>query len=542
MERRRDAGELVAIAAVFGVAVAVIQPRGNFPILDDWDFAIPTWRFAQTGHFHFTAFTAVSLRAMVLWGAAWTRVFGESFNVLRASTLTLSLATLFVFNGTLKLAAVPRGVRVLATLALLFHPLYLWLSCTYMTEVPFVFASSIAVYAFIRALQDDRMGWLLTGCFAVMTAWFIRQNGVVLLLPPLILLAIYRERITPRWRSFAAAIVPFLALFALLFVFRRDWIAGSPAMFARHYHVWEEESFRLPEQIASLVHYVVFNAQNTSLFFLPLTLPLLVLVRPMQRRSAVILAVILAIVGWRVADLAFAGYLVPYYDSRLYSDIYPGNVFVDFGIGPSMLRDGVFSDLGYLFPAPRALRAALTILSAVVSSVLVWALICRRRNNRLFDLTVLSAAIFSLTLLASGYYYDRYSLDSAWMVALALPLIIPWERRPVWWLAGVALIVVAFFSVLGVQEHFAWQRARWQAWTDLRTRGVAISEIDGGGEAFNFYELADMPIASLVKMQHPPRPYAITMHLLPGYRIAGRYPFTSFLGMRHGDILVLRRL
>ena len=83
--------EIAMLAAVWCAAIALVRPAGDFPLLDDWDFAIATWNFARSGHFHFTQFTVVSLRAMVLWGAAWTRLFGESFNVLRASTLVLSL-------------------------------------------------------------------------------------------------------------------------------------------------------------------------------------------------------------------------------------------------------------------------------------------------------------------------------------------------------------------------------------------------------------------------------------------------------------------
>src|ERR1700736_5138569 len=121
--------ELPAIVAAWAAAIAIVQPRGNFPMLDDWDFALATWRFAETGHFHFTQFTVVSLRAMVLWGAAWTRLFGQSFEVLRASTLVLSLLTLLVVNRTLARMGVAAFPRVVATLALLVHPVFLWASC-----------------------------------------------------------------------------------------------------------------------------------------------------------------------------------------------------------------------------------------------------------------------------------------------------------------------------------------------------------------------------------------------------------------------------
>src|SRR6202022_3898062 len=91
--RVRDLLEVALLLGVWAMTIAIIRPVGDFPLHDDWDFAIATWRFARTGQFHFTQFTAVSLRAQVLWGALWTHFFGESFEVLRASTLTLSAAT-----------------------------------------------------------------------------------------------------------------------------------------------------------------------------------------------------------------------------------------------------------------------------------------------------------------------------------------------------------------------------------------------------------------------------------------------------------------
>src|SRR6266852_5892369 len=136
MPSRKDFAELAFLAVVWAVAIAFINPRGNFPILDDWDFAIATWNFARTGHFQFTNFTAVSLRAMVLWGAAWTRLFGQSFEVLRSSTLALAAITIVVIHEIFRRAEIPRIARIVGTLAFAFHPLFLWSSCTYMTEVP----------------------------------------------------------------------------------------------------------------------------------------------------------------------------------------------------------------------------------------------------------------------------------------------------------------------------------------------------------------------------------------------------------------------
>src|SRR5204863_4124269 len=136
--------------------------------------------------------------------------------VLRASTLTLSLATVLLVDRILARAGAVRGVRMLAALALLFHPLFLWASCTYMTDVPFVFASAVAIYFFVRALQEERTAWLVAGCCAVVVAWFIRQNGVFLLGAPFLLLLRRRRR-------HAAIVAAFMALFVVVLLVKPEW-------------------------------------------------------------------------------------------------------------------------------------------------------------------------------------------------------------------------------------------------------------------------------------------------------------------------------
>jgi len=534
---RQTAIELTLIAAVWAAVIAVVWPRGDFPLHDDWDFAIATWNFARTGHFHFTEFTAVSLRAQVLWGAAWTWMFGQSFNVLRASTLTLSLATLLVVDRTLARAGAARGARIFTTLALLFHPIFLWASCTYMTDVPFVFASAVALYFFLRALQEERMAWLLAGCAAVAVACFVRQNGVYLLGAPFLLLVFHRPA---RWPSFAAVIAGFVALFGMVWLLKPAWLTGAPKMFAVHYRMWQESSFRLPQQISVLDHYVIFNAQNCAIFFLPLTMALIATTGMRARYGALLLAVIAAVVGYRVIDLGRAGYLVPYAARTLYSDILPGNVLIDFGIGTPYLFDTLNLGLPYPFTLGTAGRIVLSAVSALLATLLVLALIrAFAKGSLALRLAILTAALGTLALFASGYYYDRYSLDSAWAVVIALPLVVPWEKRLARRIAAAGLIAIAVFSTLSVQEYFRWQRARWTAFHDLRARGVAVERIDGGAEAFGFYELADAPVA-VARRGHPPREYAIAFRPLDGYTVVGRYPFSSFLGLRRGEIVALR--
>lgn len=499
--------ELPLIAGVWAVAIAIIQPRGNFPMQDDWDFALATWRFAQSGHFHFTQFTVVSLRAMVLWGAAWTRLFGESFDVLRASTLVLSLATILIVNRTLARIGVAAFPRVIATLALLFHPIFLWASCTYMTDVPFVFAIAVALYCF----ASDHPA---AGCIAVLMSCFIRQNGIVFLAVPLL----------QRKKSAIVAAIVFGAV-ALL---RPEWLSGNREMFAVHARMWSESTFRLPQQARVITDYILFNGQNTALFFLPLALPLVWWRPKFSKWWLVVTSLGGAILIFRAATL---GHLWPYGGNDPANDILAGNIVFDWGVGTPLLVD-TFT-LGYAYPfrlAPAALFA-LTALGTLLG-ITVIAAVARVRN-----IGAIAATAGTAALLASGYYYDRYSLDAAWPVVFALPFAIPWERRAARITAVMGLIVVACFSTFMVQECFAWQRARWTAWSDLRARGIPIDRIDGGAEAFALYELADAPRA-VARRGHPPREFAIAFRQLPGYRVIARYPFGW---LRKGEIVALQR-
>jgi hypothetical protein len=521
--------EPLAIVAIWAAAIAFVNPRGNFPIDDDWDFALAAWRFAKNGHFQFTAFTAVSLRAQVLWGALWTRLFGESFDVLRISTVVLAAATLVIVHRTLLHAGVPRFGRITATLALAFHPIFLWSSCTFMTEVPFVFASSVALFCFIRAGDgEDGFAWTAVACAAAMTACFVRQTGIALLAAPL-LLALFRRR-----KRDAAVIAGTIALFFAMLLFKREWLSGSPQEFAVHFRVWTESTFRLPEQIAAFDHYATFNAQNSALFFLPLVLPLVLLFRR-TRTDFVIAGAFAALLLLRVQSLIAISLPMPYFVSRYCCDIFAGNIFVDIGLGPLTL------DGAYPFRLPYAMRIAITYASVILAVYLLWA-VFRLISRTNASLLALGMALFgSLILVGSGLYVDRYSLDSAWPLVITLPLMIPWQSRSVRAISVAALIVIGIFSTLATQEYFAWNRARWQAIADLRALGIAMTSINAGSEPFYLYELShgDQRMRRIHQFGVGERAYTVAFEPLRGKRVIARYAFSGWFGLHKGEVLVL---
>ena len=263
--------------------------------------------------------------------------------------------------------------------------------------------------------------------------------------------------------------------------------------------------------------------------------------------SIVLLLVVAAAIFLRVIFLARAGYYLPYNTRYMFSDILPGPIFIDFALGPPNLGDTFMMEYPYPFQAPPAARMILTFVVAYLAVLLVSALTLafagamdHAKKNCALLLAVAFAVTGTLALFGSGYYYDRYSLDSAWAVAIALPIVIPWGKRLARIAALCALVAVAFFSSLAVQEYFRWNRARWDAFNSLRSRGVAVERIDGGTEPYALYELADADRGK-ARRGHPPRQYMIAFHQLPGYTVIEARAFSGFLGMRRGVIYTLER-
>jgi hypothetical protein len=532
--------ELALLLAVFTVAIILIAPRGNFPLDDDWDFALPTWHFARTGQFHFSQFTAVSLRALVLWGALWTRAFGESFEVLRASTLTISAATIILVNHILARAGIARSLRIVTTLAFMFHPIFIWASCTYMTEVPYVFASMLAFLFFYSGISEERTGFIVAGCAAALVGTFVRETGVELLGAALAVMLIAK----PRNRRVATITIGIaMALVAAIFFFRREWLTGSPEELSNHFRMWTEATFRAPEQVAVVADYTTWNAQNAALFFLPLSLILLLARRGWSRGEALLSAVIAIPILLRVNAAISLGVPMPYF--ALAGNFIPGNILTNWGLGPQTLSEVWSRRYDYPFTASMSWRLALTWGSALLAEFLVATIVIRvaRRPSAFTLLAAAFAAAGTVGLYASGIYVDRYAWDSAWSVGLLLPMFVPWERRIARAVAIAALVAVAVFDVGSMQEYFSWNRARWTAYRELLARGVPPVAIDGGSEPFNLYEIAGVTQKRRRQLifAHPPQAYVISFHALRDMRVEKEIPFDGWFGRHHGVVYVLRR-
>ena len=170
----------VLILAVWFVAVAMaVGVHRDIPVIDDWTYAWSVERLFADARFEVLDWSAVYPLGHSLWGAAWSLVFGFSFTTLRLSTLVLSLlATCALYLILRELDARP-PVALLGALTVAANPVVVLLSSSFMTDVPFVAATLMALLCYIRAMRRGQIHLVWWGGAWACIALLDRQLAIV---------------------------------------------------------------------------------------------------------------------------------------------------------------------------------------------------------------------------------------------------------------------------------------------------------------------------------------------------------------------------
>jgi hypothetical protein len=147
-------------------------------------------------------------------------------------------------------------------------------------------------------------------------------------------------------------------------------------------------------------------------------------------------------------------------------------------------------------------------------------------------------------LFVSGIYFDRYSVDSLWTLAILIPVLAGKLSGLVRAVAAASVLFIGTFSALATQEYIRWNAARWTAYARLEASGISLARIDGGYEINQFLVGGfDGPILlkrSGFSVVDPE--YILTFGRVPGYAVVAEDGFKSFLGLRRGAVLTLHRV
>src|SRR5277367_3112158 len=166
-----------AAAVVVGwylFALLILHPLTDAPVVDSWLYGSAVRRFLRTGEMRFAGFTQAMPIAQVYYGVAWAHLFGANSAALEMSVATLAVLCGLMFHALAIKCGAPRWQALAATGLLICNPCFMFLSFSFMTEIPFLTAVVAAHLAFAEAEGRREQLWLWLAAALTVIAFLIR--------------------------------------------------------------------------------------------------------------------------------------------------------------------------------------------------------------------------------------------------------------------------------------------------------------------------------------------------------------------------------
>jgi hypothetical protein len=539
------------ICCTWILAILLVNPLGEFPLNDDWAYALPVKELIEHGHLRFTDWQQMSLISQVGYGTLFCWPFGFSFTALRLSTLLLGLAGAIAFYAVLRRIGLNAFISFVLSQVLLANPVYFELSHTFMTDVPFTSVALLSLLLSYHALRTRRSLFLALGTLCALWAALDRQMGIFLLLGPLIA-SLLTYGLGRKWLLWG--VLPFATVAISLFIYEYtvSRTIGLPALYADArdsvYCGLDDLAHLRMAAIGKTLKILNFSGLYLGLFLLPFVLLVAEQVASAlpaaSRRMAIVLSLLIAV-------SQFAACVVT-------EEFLPWkNILVDFGLGP--IRQALH---GHTEPnAPRWVWSAITAVASLSSGMLLSMLILGWRRSfpwpsrklmtarrLVFLVFVVPGLAYLGILLIAKIFFDRY------LLFLLLPfLVLALQAVP----GGiynrisaramvyplVLLVVFLSFSTAGTHDYLAWNRARWQAVQWLQDNAVCARDCDGGFEVNSYLDgqqnIGKIGVSAV--FQRVDARYLIAVGPFPEYKTIQSFPCSSWLPFGIKEILLLER-
>ncbi len=528
------------LALLFIGVLFLTNPLGDFPLNDDWSYGSAVRSLVGDGQLRLSNWTSMPLLPQVLWGALFSLPAGFSFTALRFSGLVASFLSLvlllFLARSTQAppLSPQPPVPRLLSSLLfllppllLLTNPLYLSLSHTFMTDVPFISLMLLSLCLLIGGVNKPSRVRLALGIGAAVAATLHRQTGLLI---PIAFGLSWLTLTRPTVRRLALAL-GFLAVTATALLGYIGWLRATgrlPTAFATQpTEVITYLRAGLPAVVAQASRNILVFFAYLSIFLLPFGLFFI-------RRSTIKRLLLVLPLSLLLLTLS------------LFARVrFPGNILSDRGLGPfTLAHAGTFSAfsgsiLSWVVLAVIALVGGALLIELVRTAIIQ----ARTSLTARFCIILTGLYLLAFSLVSP---LDRYSL-------VCLPLLViaatgALHQAPPSWpviTGGLAAMAACLaFSTAAVRDYLEWNRVRWQMLNHLtQNLSVPPERIDGGFEFNGLYtydeEYVRTPGRSSwwVKTDD----YVVAFDSLPGFEIAQEHPVRTLLPAGVKRIYLLKR-
>lgn len=552
---------LVPILVLELAVVGLVPPRGDFPLNDDWIYAamVPplVTDFTYVNH----PYTVPIAVAQVVWGALFCWVFGLSYVTLRVSTLVLAAIGGWAVAKSAMACGLSRGMGLWCAFITLANPIYMNLSYTFMTDVPFCAITALSLLFYLRSFEKKRLRDLFLGSLFAALAFLVRQFGLVIAIGYLgIALGMGRKRAAvASAKGLAAFAIPWLGAAAIFVVWRTVWARGIPVILGFSHAP-------LHVRFLQVAVYIVTIVVLMGLFLLPMTCLRMASVLALRERWPRHRFLVIALFGL-LSAVVFAG-------AWKHPLPAPGNVLNTMGTGTFDIADVSEPVTASWETAIRAgwwIATVLAVLSGavIVTDVLYAGLLeplryavsakktatenGARFAQRLF-LFLWGFAVFAMSdSPLIRFVFDRYTLPILLPLSILYAGFIRARAGPIAKAAAIGCgTILLLFSVAGIHDYLAWNEARWKGLDFLRYEmGVPPERINGGYEfngQYTIWKFIERTGLRDFWQGHRGQQwwvlddtYAVWLAPLPGYREIKRFPYFLWIGWKEYPVYVLQR-
>lgn len=456
---------MAVLTAVWIGLFLLVDPRGQFPLNDDFQYAETARRLVAGEGMHLPQWALSSTAFHAALGAVATAPWGASNQSLRFWEILLGgLGAGLVYALARRWKAGP-DAALLAALTVALSPLYATLSASFHLDVTAAALTLGALLAFLRGREERSPAWYAACSALIAASGLSRQTGFLCAGGGLAALALER-RLTAG--EAAALLLP------------AGIAAAGFAAWVRFVHgptwAWESGAYAPKSTLAywsrpDVWRAVLIRAEKTLQLSALFLLPLAVLRAPetLKRRPKGAEALLLA----AVAAAAVAAWAAAKGLPLVF------NTLTHVGLGTGSLVDADDKPGGWWENA--ALWNAAALAALLSSLVLVRAAIADARTPEGRERR--AAALFVgapyAAMLLMPALFDRYFLVFLPAAAAAFTA----GRRETARRAApafAAAAVLGFFTWAGLSDYFAWNRARWRAGAEAIAKGLPPERIENG--------------------------------------------------------------
>jgi 4-amino-4-deoxy-L-arabinose transferase-like glycosyltransferase len=173
--------DIAVVLGLFAAGTFLVNPFREASVDDDWSYALMVRHSLASGGYVSHDWAAAQPVFQVAWGSLFSALFGFSFATLRFSTLVLALLCIVSIYVLARESGVSSKGAQLVSLTLVASPIFVLLSNSFMTDVPFTACLVAGVCCVMRALRSNSNVDAASGAFALGAAILTRQVGAVVL-------------------------------------------------------------------------------------------------------------------------------------------------------------------------------------------------------------------------------------------------------------------------------------------------------------------------------------------------------------------------